>query len=82
MDFSLFHTDDDVSEPDKGTYYVRNSIYPFAFYLANAKAEYFMNTILQEGDNKPIDVFYPEFRQWSSSGGEDNPDWYLHPKGI
>jgi len=80
MDFSLFHTDDDVSEPDQGTYYVRNSIYPFAFYLANAKAEYFMNTILQEGDNKPIDVFYPGFRRWSTTNGAENPDWYLNPK--
>jgi hypothetical protein len=59
---------------------VRNSVYPFAFYLANAKASNFTNTILKEGVNKPISTFYPEFLLWSTSNGSKNPDWYLHPK--
>jgi LruC domain-containing protein len=79
-DTSLFGTHDDKSEPSKGIYYVRNSVYPFAFYLANARAEDFKETILKEGVNKPISAFYPEFLQWSTSNGEKFPDWYLHPK--
>ena len=80
MDTSLFGTEDDKSDPSKGYYFVRNSIYPFAFYLANAKAADFVNTILNPGENKPISTFYPEFLQWSTSNGSNNPDWYLHPK--
>lgn len=79
MDTSLFGTEDDKSVPSKGTYYVRNSVYPFAFYLANARAENFKNTILDPGNNKPISTFYPEFLLWSTSNGEKKPDWYLHP---
>jgi LruC domain-containing protein len=79
MDYSLFGTKDDKSDPSKGIYFVRNSAYPFAFYLANAKADNFMQTILKEGVNKPISAFYPEFLNWSTSSGVKNPDWYLHP---
>lgn len=79
-DTSLFGTKDDKSVPSEGIYYVRNSVYPFAFYLANAKAADFMETILKEGENKPISTFYPEFLEWSTSNGIQNPDWYLHPK--
>lgn len=81
IDDSLFGTYDDKSDPSKGIYYVRNSIYPFAFYLANARAEDFMETILKPGENKPISTYYPEFLRWSSTNGAENPDWYLHPKG-
>ena len=80
VDDSLFGTEDDKSVPSQGKYYVRDSVYPFAFYLANAKAENFTETILKEGVNKPISTFYPEFLQWSTSNGEKFPDWYLHPK--
>lgn len=80
VDDSLFGTQDDKSVPSEGKYYVRNSVYPFAFYLANAKASNFTNTILKEGVNKPISTFYPEFLLWSTSNGSKNPDWYLHPK--
>ena len=80
MDTSLFGTQDDKSVPSEGKYFVRNSVYPFAFYLANARAENFTETILKEGVNKPISTFYPEFLQWSTSNGEKFPDWYLHPK--
>lgn len=79
MDYSLFGTKDDKSVPSEGKYFVRNSVYPFAFYLAGAKAADFQETILKEGVNKPISIFYPEFLQWSTSNGEKNPDWYLHP---
>lgn len=80
VDTSLFGTEDDKSVPSEGKYYVRDSVYPFAFYLANAKAADFTETILKEGENKPISTFYPEFLTWSTSNGVQNPDWYLHPK--
>ena len=79
VDDSLFGTEDDKSVPSQGKYYVRDSVYPFAFYLANARAENFTETILKEGENKPISTFYPEFLQWSTSNGAEFPDWYLHP---
>jgi LruC domain-containing protein len=78
MDMSFFRTYDDASST--GNWYQSNSFYPFAFYLANAKAENFTETILKEGENKPISTFYPEFLQWSTSNGEKFPDWYLHPR--
>lgn len=81
IDDSYFGTYDDKSDPSKGIYYVRNSVYPFAFYLANAKAEDFFDTILKHGENQPISTYYPEFLRWSSTRGAENPDWYLHPKG-
>jgi LruC domain-containing protein len=82
MDTSFFHTYDDASDISAGRYYVRNSVYPFAFYLEGASAEDFMNTILaRENESTPINVFYPDFIQWSTSKGEKCQDWYLNPKG-
>ncbi len=80
MDWSFFGTGDDLSEPTKGKYYVRNSLYPFAFYLANARLSSFEETILmRKNESIPIDQFYPEFIHWAVSNGEANPEWYLHP---
>ena len=80
MDWSFFGTGDDLSEPTKGKFYVRNSLYPFAFYLANARLSSFEETILmRKNESIPIDQFYPEFIQWAVSNGEANPEWYLHP---
>ena len=81
MDMSFFGTENDTSDPSSGKYYVRYSIYPFAFYLAGASAENFQGTILaHENENQPISDFYPEFIPWAKSGGTMNEDWYLHPK--
>lgn len=81
MDTSFFGTENDASDPSKGKYFVRNSLYPFAFYLAGATAEDFLDTILAtRNESKPIDLFYPEFLRWSTSNGTQNQDWYLHPK--
>lgn len=83
MDMSFFHTYDDVSDINAGRYYVRNSLFPFAFYLEGASAEDFMNTILaSENESTPINVFYPDFIQWSTSKGEKCKDWYLRPTGT
>lgn len=80
MNMSYFGTSDDTSRPSEGKWYVRNSLYPFAFYLANASAEMFKTTILDyKNESKPISNFYPEFIPWVTSNGTSNEDWYLHP---
>ncbi len=82
MNMSYFGTGDDRSNISSGAYYVREGNYPFAFYLANAKAEYFIeNILLRANESKPIDNFFPEFIEWSVSEGAKNADWYLHPVG-
>ena len=82
MDQSFFGTEDDASTPATGKYFVRQGDYPFAFFLDDARIEYFTDNILKrENENTPIDTFFPEFRLWSTSKGEKNADWYLHPKG-
>ena len=81
MDKSFFGTEDDASNLASGKYFVRKGDYPFAFYLENAKIEYFLGNILKrENENIPIDTFFPEFLRWSTSKGANYQDWYLHPK--
>lgn len=80
MYMGFFRTYDDASSFKDGYWYLSNGNYPFAFYLANASAEDFMDTILlRKNESKRINVFYPDFIQWSTSKGEKNKDWYLHP---
>lgn len=80
MDMSYFGTGDDKSNPAEGKYYVCQGDYPFAFYLSNAKIEYFQNTTLKpENESKPMGNFFPQFLEWSTSKGKRNADWYLHP---
>jgi LruC domain-containing protein len=82
MDMSFFCTFDDASDIAAGRYYVRNSLFPFAFYLEGASAEDFFNTILApQNESKAINIFYPDFIPWSTSKGENNKDWYLRPTG-
>lgn len=80
MDKSLFGTEDDASDISANKYYVRAGDYPFAFFLDEAIIEYFTDNILKkENENTPIDTFFPEFKSWSTSKGQKNADWYLHP---
>lgn len=77
---SYFGTVDDASRPHENKWYVRKGYYPFAFYLANASAEMFQGTILnQQNESRPISDFYPEFIPWVTSNGKKYEDWYLHP---
>lgn len=81
MDKSFFGTEDDASNLASGKYFVRKGDYPFAFYLENAKIEYFLDNILKRAnENIPINTFFPEFLRWSTSKGANYQDWYLHPK--
>ncbi len=80
MNTSYFGTKDDRSVPEEGKYFVRDSDYPFAFCLAGVTIDSFKNTILlRKNEKAPISQLYPEFLLWSTSKGEQNPDWYLHP---
>jgi LruC domain-containing protein len=80
MNTSYFGTKDDRSIVEEGKYFVRDSDYPFAFCLAGVTIDKFKNTILlRKNEKAPISQLYPEFLLWSTSKGEQNPDWYLHP---
>ena len=77
VDMSLFHTEDDLSVPANGIYYVRAGNYPFAFYLAGGDIESFQGSLLKtDNERKPIDQIYPGFLDWSTSNGVNSPDWY------
>lgn len=67
----LFHTSDDLSEPDKGIYYVSASNYPFAIHLAGA------TDFVLPDEKTPIDQAYPKFKSWAESKGQQDKDWYV-----
>ena len=76
---SYFHAEgsDDLSDPDKGIYYVREGNYPFAFFLSGVTVDNFKNTILaQENERVPIDKLYSGFLEWSVSKGTKQKNWY------
>lgn len=80
MDMSYFGKYDDCSDASAERFFVRQGDYPFAFYLKGANISVFEETILKrENESKPIDVFFPDFIEWSKSGGTKNQDWYLKP---
>ena len=80
MNTSLFGTVDDRSVPAEGKYFVRDSDYPFAFYLHGVQMTNFKETILKrENERTKISDIYPDFLNWSQSKGTTHADWYLHP---
>ena len=80
MNTSYFGTMDDRSIPEENKYFVRDGDYPFAFCLAGVTIDSFKDTILKRKHEKaPISELYPKFLLWSTSKGEQNQDWYLHP---
>ena len=81
MNTSYFGQGDDSSNPSTGKYFVRSGDYPFAFYMDNARIEYFEDILKRENESLPIDTFFPDFIGWSTSHGKQNQDWYLHPAG-
>ena len=73
-------TFDDKSVPAEGKYYVRNSNYPFAFYLEGVSIDTFKETLLlRKNESVKISDLYPSFLPWVKSNGEEHADWYLHP---
>ena len=78
MNLSYFGKDDDCSDPERGLYFVRSGDYPFAFYLMGANISVFEETILKrENESVHIDELFPDFLDWSKSGGTKNQNWYI-----
>ena len=76
MDYSYFGTGDDSSNPGSGLYYVNNTNYPFAFFLAGATEGDLSNLLVPENESVPISELYPQYINWSESKGAENADWY------
>lgn len=67
---SLFHTEEDLSDLDKGIYYVSASKYPFAINLSDAES-------YSTEEHETVDTTYPRFSSWAESNGTKDKDWYL-----
>ena len=67
---NLFNTQQDLSDKDKGIYYVSDQNYPFAIHLSDVES--FSTT-----EKEAIDKSYPRFASWAQSGGTTDKDWYL-----
>ena len=71
-DRTQLHFGHDVSQPDKGLYYVsKNNQFPFAIHIAGYDFR-----CPKEGTR--IDEAYPDFSSWVASGG--HKDWYRNPE--
>lgn len=80
MNYNYFGTLDDKSVPEEGKFYVRNSDYPFAFYLEGVTMLNFKETLLKiENEKVKISDLYEYFLPWAVSKGAEHADWYLHP---
>lgn len=78
MNFSYFHTLDDLSDVSNQKYFIRANEYPFAFCLTGVTIESFIPTILKrENESVKISDLYPGFLLWSTSKGTQNQDWYI-----
>lgn len=76
VDMSYFGQSDDRSVPEKGVYYVRELMYPFAFFLSGA-TENDLTPLLDPANEKvAIDVLFPDYKEWALSQGTTNKDWY------
>ena len=76
VDESYFGTGDDSSNLAEGLYYVNNTQYPFAFFLAGATEGNLSKLLIRENESVPINDLYPEYIGWSESNGTQNADWY------
>lgn len=76
MDDSLFKSDDDLSDPAQGIYYVREGNYPFAFYLNNATVSDIARILERENESKSIDQLFSGYINWVTSGGNSDDKWY------
>ena len=66
---TLFHTGADLSEVNKGIYYVSANKYPYAIHVIDAEK---FNT----EEKVSVDKSYPRFTDWAKSNGATNKDWY------
>lgn len=72
-DPGLFNYGDDISDPDKNSFYVSDAKYPFAIHLAE------LDSFIVSSEMESIDKAYPKFNSWVESNGALDKDWYLYP---
>lgn len=76
---SSFGKLDDRSNPEEGLWYVSEYAFPWAILIpgideiTEEPIEYRIPT-----EKVRIDLYYPRFSVWVTSGGTDAKDWYLH----
>lgn len=68
-----FRVGDDLSDAEKGYYYVSRNNYPFGIDIPN------IQDFICPGEAQRINLYYPKFGKWAESFGKENVDWYLHP---
>lgn len=68
-DMTLFHTEFDLSDVEKGVYYVSGNSYPFAIHLIDAEE-------FSTKEGVSVDKSYPKYMDWAKSNGTSNKDWY------
>ena len=76
MDTSLFGTEDDLSDPAQGKYFVREGNYPFAFYLNNATVSDIARILDRANESKSIDQLFSGYMNWVNTGGDADSKWY------
>ena len=72
-DLSDLGSQEDVSQSEKGIYYISKEGMPFAIHLSRIKDF----PVPQEGTR--INISYPYFESWVNSQGKQHADWYKHP---
>lgn len=75
-DLSFFGKGDDRSIPSENRYYIRQEMYPFAFFLSGATEQDLHKLLNPENESKAIDKLYPDYGGWATSQGANNKDWY------
>ena len=80
MKFGYFHTEDDLSVPDRNIFFVRDTDYPFAFHLFGTKIDNFELLLKPENESVPVSTLFPLFLDWAKSKGTQHADWYLFPR--
>ncbi|MCH4155668.1 MAG: LruC domain-containing protein [Muribaculaceae bacterium] len=76
---SMLGTHDDLSVPASGYYYRTSGNYPFAILMPGVTdLGDFLNA---KYEAQPINVTFPKYNTWVTSGGTQNKDWYNYPVG-
>ena len=73
MDFSLFGTKEDASNPSQGKYYKTINNLPWALQISTS--------IPYMQERQDIATGYLKFLEWATSNGTTNSNWYLDLNG-
>lgn len=82
MDYDLLGQGDDISNPKAGIYFSRKGNYPFALRLDGATIEDISALLDPIYETVPIDVSYPDYKNWVKNKGQVKQDWYKHPAPV